>query len=316
MHPPRQHRRHVASIAQKARHRLLLGTRAGRCIAVCLALGIFTGVHAQIPAIPEPPILLYGTVTDKANNQPVAITSVTWQVTDGTTNRSYSAATLPATRIVSNGESFYLLEVPQEARVVQSAGGPLTLQSGSNGFEVKSPAPTYTLTATINGSAATIKAVDSTSQPPGTASTSISDYTPVTQGRMMRVDLWINEDPYLTWAAGYFPNPNAPEAAPGFDFDHDGFTNEQEFAAGTDPLNGASSLRLANFSRAADGTTFSLTWASIPGKTYQVESSASLTAASWTAMGSSVLATSNSSSLVLPTTASEQRRFFRVVVLE
>jgi hypothetical protein len=271
-------------------------------------------LQAQIPAIPEPPILLYGTVTDKSNNQPVTITSVTWQVTDGTTTRGYSAATLPATRIVSNGQSFYLLEVPQETRVVQNGAGQITLQPGGNGFEVKSPAPTYTLTATINGSAATIKAVDSTSQPPGTASAAISDYTPATQGRMMRVDLWINEDPYLAWASGYFPNPNAPEAAPGYDFDHDGFTNEQERLAGTDPTNGTSALRLANFSRATSGDSFSLTWASVPGKTYQVETSQSLLSPDWTTLGSPVTATATISALTLPLAPADERRFFRVKV--
>lgn len=270
---------------------------------------------SQIPAIPEPPILLYGTVTDKSNNQPVTITSVNWQVTDGTTNRSYSAATLPATRIISNGQSFYLLEVPQETRVVQNGAGQITLQPGSNGFEVKSPAQTYTLTATINGSAATVKAVDSTSQPPGTASASIADYRPATQGRMMRVDLWINEDPYLTWAAGYFPNPNAPEAAPGFDFDHDGFTNEQERLAGTDPTNGTSALRLANFSRAPTGESFSLTWASVPGKTYRIQTSDTLLSNEWIPIGDPITATASTSSLSVPTNALENRRFFRVSLL-
>lgn len=278
-------------------------------------LGLCCQSLAQIPAIPEPPIILYGTVTDKTNNQPVAITSVTWQVTDGTTNRSYSAATLPATRIVSNGQSFYLLEVPHETRVVQDGAGQITLQPGSNGFEVKASAPTYTLTATINGSAATVKAVDSTSQPPGTASATISDYTPATQGRMMRVDLWINEDPYLTWAAGYFPNPNAPEAASGFDFDGDGFTNEQERLAGTDPTNGTSALRPTNFSRSSDGTTFNLTWASVPGKTYQVETSQSLLNNQWSDIGSPVTATETTSALTVPLAPADDRRFYRVKVL-
>jgi hypothetical protein len=273
------------------------------------------GAWSQIPAIPEPPIIVYGTVTDKTNNQPVTITSVTWQVTDGTTTRGYSAATLPATRIISNGQSFYLLEVPQETRVVQNGAGQIFLQPGTNGFEVKSPAPTYTLTATINGTLATIKAVDSTSQPPGTASAAISDYTPATQGRMMRVDLWINEDPYLAWAAGYFPNPNAPEAAPGYDYDGDGFTNDQERLAGTDPTNGTSALRLANFSRAPNGESFSLTWASVPGKTYRVQTSDTLLSNEWIPIGDPITATASTSTLSVPTNALESRRFFRVSLL-
>lgn len=281
---------------------------------ICLCVTAITAV-AQIPAIPEPPIILYGTVTDKSNNQPVVITSVTWQVTDGTATQGYSAVTLPATRIISNGESFYLLEVPQETRVVQDGAGQITPQPSGNGFEVKSPAPAYTLTAIINGSAATIKAVDGTNAATGTASATISDYTPATQGRILRVDLWINEDPYLAWAAGYFPNPNAPEAAPGYDFDHDGFTNEQERLAGTDPTNGTSALRLANFSRATNGETFSLTWTSVPGKTYQIETSQALLANQWTSIGDPVIATGTTSALTVPTASVESRRFFRVKVL-
>jgi hypothetical protein len=283
--------------------------------ALCFTLlGLGQGL-AQIPAIPEPPIVLYGTVTDKTNNQPVTITSVTWQVTDGTTNRSYSAATLPATRIISNGQSFYMLEVPQETRVVQNGAGQITLQPSGNGFEVKSPAPAYTLTATINGKLATIKAVDSNSQPAGTANAAISGYTPATQGVMMRADLWINEDPYLTWAAGYFPNPNAPEAAKTADPDRDGFTNEQELAAGTDPLNGASTMRVGNFSRAANGSTFTLSWASVPGKTYQVETSTALVGVSWTSVGDPVVASASSSAATVPMSVLDKRRFFRVRVV-
>lgn len=290
---------------------------ASRLLAACGILGAIAcpSLHAQIPAIPEPPIILYGTVTDKANNQPVTISSVTWQVSDGTTNRSYSAATLPATRIVSNGQSFYLLEVPQETRVVQNGAGQITLQPGGNGFEVKSPGSAYTLTATINGSIATTKAVDGSNQPDGTASAVITDYSPATQGRMMRVDLWINENPFNAWAVQYFGSTTNPLAAPTADPDGDGQTNEQEFAAGTDPTNGASGLRLADFSRAPTGDSFSLQWQSVAGKTYQVETCTTLAQQDWTSLGSSVTATGPITATTLPTASGDQKRFFRVKVL-
>lgn len=282
----------------------------------CVLAHVF--LNASPPALPEPPIILHGMVTDKATNQPVAITSVVWQVTDGSTNRSYGAASLPATRVVDgSGQSFYALDVPQETRVVQAAGGGggITLQPGANGFEVRTPAPTYTLTAIINGVATTIKAVDGANSPSGTASATFNDYTPPTQGRMMRVDLWINEDPYLTWAAGYFPNPNAPHAAPGFDYDGDGQTNEQERLAGTDPTNGTSSLRLMNFSRASNGTSFSLTWSSVPGKTYQAETSQTLLSGQWSPIDDPVTATAATSALTVPMSPTDPRRFFRVRLL-
>lgn len=68
--------------------------------------------------------------------------------------------------------------MPQETRVVQNGAGQITLQhSGHESFQVKSPAPNYTLTATINGSAATVKAVEGTNQPPGTTSATIATIT-------------------------------------------------------------------------------------------------------------------------------------------
>ncbi len=277
-------------------------TRALLCF--CSFAGL---AHAQIPAIPEPPILLYGTVTDKANNQPVTITSVTWQVTDGTTTRGYSAITLPATRIVSNGQSFYLLEVPQETRLVRNAAGQITLQPGSNGFDLKSPAPTYTLNATINGTAAIIKAVDSTSQPAGTTSAAVTDYTPATQGRTMRVDLWMNEDPYLTWAAGYFPNPGSPEAAPDADPDGDGASNRQELAAGTNPID--TRIRFARTtSTVEDNGTLLIEASTIPGKRYQLEGSPDLV--TFTSIGPPMTATALRSQL--SATPGTNHHFFRI----
>lgn len=127
---------------------------------------------------------------------------------------------------------------------------------------------------------------------------------------MMRVDLWVNEDPYLAWAAGYFGDPNSPNAARTADPDGDGFTNEQELAAGTDPTSRASALRLSNFSRAANGSTFTLGWVSVPGKTYQVQTSPNLS--SWTDAGSPVTASATSSSTTVSITGSPQRFFYRV----
>lgn len=74
-------------------------------------------------------------------------------------------------------------------------------------------------------------------------------------------------------------------------------------------------LRLANFSRAPDGTTFSLTWASVPGKTYQVETSQSLLSNQWSNIGDPVTATETTSALTVPLAPADGRRFYRVRVL-
>jgi hypothetical protein len=127
------------------------------------------------------------------------------------------------------------------------------------------------------------------------------------------VDLSLSENPCLACAADFIPNPNAPEAAPGYD--GDGFTNEQESHAGTDPTNGTSTLRLANFSRTANSETSSLIWACVPGKTYNVENSQSLLSPDWTTLGSPVTATATTSALTSPLVPTDERRFYRVKVV-
>ncbi len=284
---------------------------AMRMTGLILILGFCTSLFGLIPGIPEPPLILFGTVTDASNNQPVVITSVSWQVSDGSASQSYSAASLPATQVVSaSGQSFYLLRVPFDTRVVQNGAGQIVLSPAAGSLELKTSSPTYTLTAVINGKAATVKAVNSVAQTVGTANYSINDYIPATQGRMVQVDLFINQDPYLTWTTQYFGDPNSAQAAKTADPDHDGFTNEQEFAAGTDPTNGRSALRLSNFSRATNGSTFSLTWDSVAGKVYQVQTSNDL--AIWTDTGSAISATGSTALLTVPITGNPTRQFYRV----
>ncbi len=284
--------------------------------SLAMSLGFAT---AQTPAIPEPPILLYGTVTDAATSQAVPITSIAWQVEDGTASATFSAASLPATRILSeSGESFYLLEVPFETRVVQDGAAQVSLTSSGAAFELQDPSPTYTLTAIVNGQPATIKATEGAPEPAGTTAKTFNDYTPVTQGRMMRVDLFINEpiDPYAVWAATQgFPDPNAPEAQPGYDYDGDGFTNDQERLAGTNPTDRDSALLLADFSKPTAGDTFTLQWRSVSGITYQIQTTDSLLSNSWANIGDPVTATGSTACTSVPITPTDTRRFYRVTVV-
>jgi hypothetical protein len=82
----------------------------------------------------------------------------------------------------------------------------------------------------------------------------------------------------------------------------DGLTNEQEFAAGTDPTYGNSYLRVTNSSRTADGTGFNLQWQSITGKVYQVQHSNDIV--TWTKVGTTVSATGPLTSTTVPLTGS------------
>jgi hypothetical protein len=78
------------------------------------------------------------------------------------------------------------------------------------------------------------------------------------------------------WEQSHFSNLTT--AAGADDPDSDGWTNAQEQAAGTDPLDPSSSLRMLSGARSGNG--FNLQWASVPGRTYLFQSSPDLT--TWT----------------------------------
>ena len=70
--------------------------------------------------------------------------------------------------------------------------------------------------------------------------------------------------------------------------------------------NGTNALRLASFS---------LNWASVPGKTYQVETSQSLLTNQWSDIGDPVTATATTSAQAVTLAPADERRFYRVKVV-
>jgi hypothetical protein len=64
------------------------------------------------------------------------------------------------------------------------------------------------------------------------------------------------------------------------DADGDGQTNASEYAAGTSPVSAASRFHIVRFSR--PGAQFEVTWSSVPGRSYQVQTSSGLVGGSWT----------------------------------
>lgn len=67
------------------------------------------------------------------------------------------------------------------------------------------------------------------------------------------------------------------------DYDHDGFTNEQEHALGTHPKDAKSRFQITSVTRNASDTL--VEWSSVAGKKYRLHASPSLTGAEWQPVG-------------------------------
>ena len=68
------------------------------------------------------------------------------------------------------------------------------------------------------------------------------------------------------------------------DYDHDGFTNEQEHALGTHPKDPKSRFQITSVTR--DGENTAVEWTSVAGKKYRLHASPSLTPPNWQPVGS------------------------------
>ncbi len=110
---------------------------------------------------------------------------------------------------------------------------------------------------------------------------------------------------YDAWIALYPTLSNKNATA---DPDGDGFTNQMEFSAKTDPGQSASALRITSFTRHNNATQLTIAWQSVSGVVYQIQSSPNLT--QWNAMGLNVTATGSSTSQTR--TIPSQHRYFRV----
>jgi hypothetical protein len=78
--------------------------------------------------------------------------------------------------------------------------------------------------------------------------------------------------PFEQWQFQYFGCTNCPQAAGNADADGDGMNNDAEFAAGTDPTNSVSALRIL-FVR-LQGDDLVVTWRTVGGKTNALQATA------------------------------------------
>ena len=106
-------------------------------------------------------------------------------------------------------------------------------------------------------------------------------------------------------------NPANPLDA-ALDTDGDGFTNLQEFVAGTNPNDATSRLVSAG---ALSGGNFAVSWGSVAGKFYRLERSDSLSGA-WQIVALHIAGTGGSVQVLVPITLTNSRQFYRVTAGE
>ncbi|MHA3775303.1 DUF1800 family protein [Verrucomicrobiota bacterium sgz303538] len=109
------------------------------------------------------------------------------------------------------------------------------------------------------------------------------------------------------WALFHTAEAQSPTADP----DGDGQTNAQESAAGTDPRSPNSIIRISSMSLDAAG--LHLTFPTLIGKRYQVQSAANLSGTAWANVGSP-LAGSGGDVTTIVSAAGAAQKFYRVLV--
>jgi hypothetical protein len=118
---------------------------------------------------------------------------------------------------------------------------------------------------------------------------------------------------YAEWRLAHFGSADSADGAPDFDADADGHDNEDEFLAGTAPLDGASFLASQ---LTAPGANVSVQFALPPNRAWQIETTADLaTWTPWDVPGNGALPHVGGSALLLGPRLGD-RQFFRVRVWE
>lgn len=276
--------------------------------------------------VPEPGIVLWGRVVSAGNPAVrLPIESVRWEVSDGTRVATFDAASRPATRIRRiGGEDYYVVEIPFDTRRLSAGSAGIALDdpalSGRPSFELQpSTPPTYRCVATINGSPASVQAVDSVPLsgllPAGFEA---PNFSLTTRGRVIRVDLSIAlpGTSYDNWATRIWGSPDHPNAAPALDPDGDGVPNSGEFEAGTDPLDPDSVLRILALTLSPETSTVTVSWQSVAERTYRIESAQALSGpGAWTVVRDELTGLANRTASSLPFDPSEPGHFFRVRVV-
>jgi len=232
-----------------------------------LTLGLL--IHFSIPTgplcaegIPEPSLVLYGTIRNAGDNNIRMIAgTITWQFRNTNSGRTVTLST----RLTNVLDQFsYVLQVPCETFVSGT-------QISSNALSLTPTAANFDRGMVSLGTNKVSFVV------PALANSSISS---TNRGRLERVDLVVNipiidvdgnglPDDWETRFFGFVGvDPNG-------DDDGDGIGNKNEYRAGTDPTDASSQFRFIEYARHPSGG-FQVQWASAEGRFYVLQRSSDL----------------------------------------
>ena len=222
-----------------------------------LAAGLgFGGEAVFAEGIPEPSLVLYGTIRNVHNNGDVRWTSgsLEWTFTPqfgGTPIR----ASVTLTNL--NDQFSYAAIIPIETAIANA-------QASSNTLQLTATPTTYHLSATVDGEVAAFVT-------PGQSTITV---TTATRGLLQRNDLEVSIAPLDSdsnglpddWELAYF---GVVGVDPNGDADGDRMSNRNEYIAGTHPRDPLSALEIMDSGPDPQGG-FLLKWSSVPNQLYKV----------------------------------------------
>jgi hypothetical protein len=149
-----------------------------------------------------------------------------------------------------------------------------------------------------------------------TATDAVGDTSQMSVGLAVTATSSVNDGIPDAWRAQYFGGSGTTtngQSCAACDPDHDGMSNLQEFLAGTNPTNAASVLRLSAVSPITSNNAVS--FLSVPGTVYRLQSLDDLMSASWLTVADQVVGTGGNITLADPNLFSTAKRFYRLQVL-
>jgi fibronectin type 3 domain-containing protein len=197
----------------------------------------------------------------------------------------------PGDAQVSLGWTSVAGAVSYNVKRAPASGGPYA-------FVTNTTATSFTDTGLTNGTTYhyVVTALNAAIESPSSAETSATPLTALQQWRQTNFGTTNN-----TGDAGDIADP-----------DGDGWNNAQEFAAGTDPNDHASLLKVSQVE--TSGNDMTIGFPTVAGKTYRLECSASLESGSWFPVQENIPGTGSIVQVTDPNGAGQTKRFYRIVV--